>query len=127
VQAELLALGEAEFAAALAVFSLPAGDSKPDLLHWLPLLNRLDEVLETAAVRADVRLLGAEGTPFPSAEILAALRVTALLLEGSHNRQLYGSAEVRAVPRQLAVARPVCLQSLQLTRTAAAPRGAAGS
>jgi hypothetical protein len=52
-------------------------------------------VLEGAAGRLDVTLEGEEASPFPVEETLAALRVTALLLDGSHNRQLYGSAEVR--------------------------------
>lgn len=94
-QAELLAVAPgAAFAAALAAFSLPPGDSKPDLLHWLPLLNKLDELLEALASRKDVKLVGEEESPFPTEEALAALRVTTLLLDGSHNRQLYGSAEV---------------------------------
>ena len=95
VQSPLLALPRSELAQALAAFALPPGDSKPDLLHWLPLLNLLDEVLEGAAGRADMALEGEDSRPFPAEETLAALRVTALLLDGSHNRQLYGSAEVR--------------------------------
>jgi hypothetical protein len=94
-QAPLLAVPLDALGDALAGFALPPSDSKPDLLHWLPLLNRLDELLERAAARPDVALTGACAQPFPTEEVVAALRVTALLLDSSHNRQLYGSAEVR--------------------------------
>ena len=93
--APLLDAPLSELGRVAASFALPASDNKPDLLHWLPLLNLLDEVLEGAAGRADVALEGEDSRPFPAEETLAALRVTALLLDGSHNRQLYGSAEVR--------------------------------
>jgi hypothetical protein len=96
VQAPLLLLPLSELGRALAGFVLPPSDNKPDLLHWLPLLNRLDELLERAAKRPDVALTGAAAEPFPTEEVVAALRCTAALLDYSHNRQLYGSAEVRA-------------------------------
>lgn len=94
--APLLAAPLSELGAALASFALPASDNKPDLLHWLPLLNRLDEWLERVAARPDVALRGAADEAFPTDQALAVLRATALLLDFSHNRQLYGSAEVRA-------------------------------
>jgi hypothetical protein len=93
--APLLAAPLDELGRALAGFALPPCDGKPDLLHWLPLLNRLDEWLERCASRPDVALRGPASEPFPAAEALAVLRATALLLDFSHNRQLYGSAEVR--------------------------------
>ena len=94
--APLLAAPLEELGRTLAAFALPPCDGKPDLLHWLPLLNRLDEWLERCASRPDVALRGPATEPFPAADCLAVLRATALLLDFSHNRQLYGSAEVRA-------------------------------
>lgn len=95
----LLSCSEGELPGELSRFALPPSpDGRPDLLLWLPLLNRLDGLLEAAAARRDVRLAAAEATPFPTPGCLSALRVTALLLDGAHNRQLYASAEVRVAP-----------------------------
>jgi hypothetical protein len=96
VQTPLLALPVEELGQALASFALPPGESKPDLLHWLPLLNQLDELLRRATSRTDVALAAPDASPFPVGDTLAALRATTLLLDCSHNRQLYGSAEVRS-------------------------------
>ena len=99
VQEPLLAVPLDELGRALTGFARPPGDGKPDLAHWLPLLNRLDELLERAAARPDVALTGASAEPFPTDDVVAALRVSAALLDCSHNRQLYGSSEVRRVAR----------------------------
>jgi hypothetical protein len=105
--APLLAVPAAELGRALADFALPPCDSKPDLLHWLPLLNRLDAWLEGCAARADAALRGAavaSDEAFPAEEAVAVLRASTALLDFIHNRHLYGSAEVRA--RRGATARP---------------------
>ena len=95
--APLLDAPLSELGRVAASFALPASDNKPDLLHWLPLLNRMDQWLEGCAARADAGLRGvASEEPFPTEEAVAVLRVSAALLDFSHNRHLYGSAEVRA-------------------------------
>jgi hypothetical protein len=96
--APLLEAPLSELGRALASFALPPSDSKPDLLHWLPLLNRLDQWLEGCAARADAGLRGVASAdePFPTEEAVAVLRASAALLDCSHNRHLYGSTEVRA-------------------------------
>ena len=97
--APLLAAPLSELGRAVSSFALPPSDSKPDLLHWLPLLNRLDAWLEGCAARADAALRGAavaSDEAFPAEEAVAVLRASTALLDFSHNRHLYGSAEVRA-------------------------------
>jgi hypothetical protein len=96
--ATLLPLTEDAFAAALGSFALPPSDAKPDLLHWLPLLNRLDALLErvcAAAPECALAPAALTSQTLPRGVVLAALRLTTALLENSHNRQLYGSAEAR--------------------------------
>jgi len=98
LQTPLLALSPEALAVALENFSLPPSDSKPDLFHWLPLLAKVDELLRRCTERSDCQLSGNEESPFPVAATLAALRFTTLLVDGSHNRHLYPSAEVRGCP-----------------------------
>jgi hypothetical protein len=122
VQAPLLEVPLPELGRALASFTLPPGDAKPDLLHWLPLLNRLDELLERAAAHADVALATAppaDGEALPVGDVVAALRASALLLDFSHNRQLYGSAEVRGCAR--ARARPLFAPDKRASRALPVP------
>ena len=96
--APLLEAPLSELGRAVASSTVPPSDNKPDLLHWLPLLNRLDQWLEGVAARADAGLRGVASAdePFPTEEAVAVLRASAALLDFSHNRHLYGSAEVRA-------------------------------
>ncbi|CAD7704534.1 unnamed protein product, partial [Ostreobium quekettii] len=71
---------------------------KGDFYHWVPLFNRFDEFFdENVRSRPDLSLNSAGGgeaiPPFPTANTLALLKVTARILENCTNKHLYQSYE----------------------------------
>lgn len=73
-----------------------------DFYQWVVLFNRFDAFFDKVVVpRRDLQLqydVGGEAAdpPFPTRDVLAVLRVTALILENCNNKHLYQSYEVGA-------------------------------
>lgn len=73
-------------------------DLQGDLNHWVDLLNFFDAFFEKHLPES-VKLqldgsLKQELHPVSKETLLQILRVTAVILENSYNKQLYGSVEV---------------------------------
>ena len=70
-----------------------------DFNQWVPLFNYFDSFLEeVVSKRRDLQLdvcSNQQDEPFPTANVLAVLRTTAILLENCNNKHLYQSYEVR--------------------------------
>ncbi len=69
-----------------------------DFYQWVTLFNYFDSYLEdVVSKRRDLQLdvcSEQQDEPFPTANILAVLRVTAIVLENCNNKHLYSSYEV---------------------------------
>ena len=70
---------------------------KTDLYHWVPLLNKIDELLGNIVSQYALSSTAFQATPFALKDkqsLLGMLRLTWLLWENCTNRSLYSSYEV---------------------------------
>ncbi|OLL25644.1 E3 ubiquitin-protein ligase TOM1-like, partial [Neolecta irregularis DAH-3] len=64
-----------------------------EMFHWIPVLNRLDEVLEKLVEKYELtKVQGAPFEDFDKSTLLSVLKFTSFLFDHSANRSLYNSS-----------------------------------
>jgi hypothetical protein len=80
----------------LSTFPHPWPFPRGDLYHWIPLLNRFDDILEETVKKYNLKE-GPQTTPWEEKDeriVCGVLNFSRMLVEECGNRSLYGSSNV---------------------------------